>query len=61
MVKELSSRWFVSAYDHILSQSDIIKNGFKKAGKLKPLKMVFWMIPLCKVPKIVMIHLIQMT
>ena len=31
-VKELSSRWFISAYDHIQSNPDIVKNGFKKAG-----------------------------
>lgn len=31
-MKELSSHWFISAYDHIGSNPDIIKNGFKKAG-----------------------------
>ena len=31
-MKELSSRWFISAYDHIQSNPDIVKNGFKKAG-----------------------------
>ena len=31
-VKELSSQWFISAYDHIQSNPDIVKNGFKKAG-----------------------------
>ena len=28
-MKEVSSRWFISAYDHIRSNPDI---GFKKAG-----------------------------
>ena len=32
VMKELSSRWFVSACDHIQSNPDIVKNGFKKAG-----------------------------
>ena len=32
VMKELSSRWFISAYDHIQSNPDIVKNGFKKAG-----------------------------
>ena len=32
VMKELSSRWFISAYNHIQSNSDIVKNGFKKAG-----------------------------
>ena len=32
VMKELSSRWFTSAYDHIQSNPDIVKNGFKKAG-----------------------------
>ena len=32
VMKELSSHWFISAYDHIGSNPDIIKNGFKKAG-----------------------------
>ena len=32
VMKELSSRWFISAYDHIRSNPDIVKNGFKKAG-----------------------------
>ena len=30
IVKELSCRWIMSAYDHICSSSDIVKNGFKK-------------------------------
>ena len=29
---KLSSRWFISAYDHIRSNPDIVKNGFKKVG-----------------------------
>lgn len=32
VMKELSSWWFISAYDHIRSNPDIVKNGFKKAG-----------------------------
>ena len=32
VVKELSYRWILSAYDHIRSSSEIVKNGFKKAG-----------------------------
>ena len=32
MIKELSSRWFTLAYDHIQPDQDIVKNGFKKAG-----------------------------
>ena len=32
VVKELSSRWTMSAYDYICSSPDIICNGFKKAG-----------------------------
>ena len=32
VMKELNSRWFISAYDHIQSNPDIVKNGFKKAG-----------------------------
>ena len=32
VMKKLSSRWFISAYDHIRSNPDIVKNGFEKAG-----------------------------
>lgn len=32
VVKELGSKWFISAYNHIRSNPDIVKNGFKKAG-----------------------------
>ena len=32
VMKELSSRWFISAHDHIRANPDIVKNGFKKAG-----------------------------
>ena len=32
VVKELSSRWIMSAYDYIRSSPDIIRNGFRKAG-----------------------------
>ena len=32
VIKELSSRWIMSAYDHIRSSPDIICNGFRKAG-----------------------------
>ena len=32
VMRELSSRWSISAYDHIQSNPDIVKNGFKKAG-----------------------------
>ena len=32
VMKELSSRWFISAYDYIQANPDIVKNGFKKAG-----------------------------
>ena len=32
VVKELSSKWIVSAYDYIRSSPEIIRNGFKKAG-----------------------------
>ena len=32
VMKELSSQRFISAYDHIQSNPDIVKNGFKKAG-----------------------------
>ena len=38
VMKELSSRWFISAYDHIQSNPDIVKNGFKKAGITKALE-----------------------
>ena len=38
VMKELSSRWFISAYDHIQSSPDIVKNGFKKAGITEALK-----------------------
>ena len=31
-VKELSRKWIMSAYDHIRSSPEIVKNGFKKAG-----------------------------
>ena len=32
IVKELSSRWILSAYDYICSSPDIVRNGFRKAG-----------------------------
>ena len=32
VVKELSSRWIVSAYDYIRSSPEIVLNGFRKAG-----------------------------
>ena len=32
VVKELSSRWILSAYDYIRCSPDIIRNGFQKAG-----------------------------
>jgi hypothetical protein len=32
IVKELSCKWIMSAYDHIRSSPEIVKNGFKKAG-----------------------------
>ena len=32
VMRELSSQWFISAYNHIQSNPDIFKNGFKKAG-----------------------------
>ena len=32
VVKELSSRWILSAYDYIHCSPDIIRNGFQKAG-----------------------------
>ena len=38
VMKELNSRWFISAYDHIRSNSDIVKNGLKKAGITKALE-----------------------
>ena len=31
VMKKLSSQWSISAYDHIQSNPDIVKNGFKKA------------------------------
>lgn len=38
VARELNSRRFISAYDHIWSNPDIVKNGFKKAGITKALK-----------------------
>ena len=38
VMKELSSRWFISAHDHIRANPDIVKNGFKKAGITDALK-----------------------
>ena len=32
VVKEISAKWIVSAYDYLKSKPDIIINGFKKAG-----------------------------
>lgn len=32
IVKELSCKWIMCAYDHIRSSSEIVQNGFKKAG-----------------------------
>ena len=32
VMKELGSQWFISAYDHIQSNPDIVMKGFKKAG-----------------------------
>ena len=32
VVKELSSSWFISVYDNIRSNPNIVKTGFKKAG-----------------------------
>ena len=32
VMKEPSSQWFISAYDHILFTPDIVKNKFKEAG-----------------------------
>ena len=38
LMKELSSRWFISAYDHIRYNPDIVKHGFKKTGITKALE-----------------------
>ena len=32
VIKELSSRWFISAHSYIQSNPSIVQNGFKKAG-----------------------------
>ena len=32
MVKPVSARWIVSAYEYIVSKPEIIKNGFREAG-----------------------------
>ena len=31
VVKELSCKWIISAYDHIRTSHEIVQNGFKKA------------------------------
>ena len=32
VIKEVSSKWLLSTYDHIKSHPDIVQNGFRKAG-----------------------------
>lgn len=38
VMKELSSQWFISTYDHILSNPDISQEWIKNMGITKPLE-----------------------
>ena len=38
VIKELSCKWIMSAYDHVHSSPEIVKNGFKKAGIVSAIK-----------------------
>ena len=38
IVKVISCKWIMSAYDHTRSSPEIVENGFKKAGIVRTIK-----------------------